>query len=52
MGLIDYVVEGWGTSFMAPTTPLKIGRLLLKNLKPFIILQTAVGNKIVLSQTM
>ena len=43
MGLIDYVVKGRGTSFMAPTTPLKIGRLLLKNLKPFIILQTAVS---------
>ena len=42
MGLIDYVVKGRGTSFMAPTTPLKICRLLLKNLKPFIILQTAV----------
>ena len=42
MGLIAYVVRGRGTTFIAPPTPLKMGRLLLKNIEPFIVLQTTV----------
>ena len=42
MGLIAYEIRGRGTTFIAPPTPLKMGCFLLKNIEPFIILQTSV----------